>query len=134
MKKTAGEGWKHHMKRYSHCCLLVILLMVTITVSAGCISNTSSYDVTMKRVVAVEKGGYLEDIPMRLDLKGNNIACVYEKNQPYGSEKCGTYTITGNELRFDIPGTQMYGGYILENGDISLLDWSTQEYIVMKKV
>ncbi len=134
MKKTTGEGWKHHMKRYSHCCLLVILLMVTITVSAGCISNTSSYDFTMKRVVAVEKGGYFEDIPMRLDLKGNNIACVYEKNQPSGSEKCGTYTITGNELRFDIPGNQMYGGYILENGDISLLDWSTQEYIVMKKV
>ena len=61
---------------------------------------------------------------MRLDLKGNNIACVYEKNQPSGSEKCGTYTITGNELRFDIPGNQMYGGHILENGDISLLDWS----------
>jgi len=107
------------MKRYSHCCLLVILLMVTITVSAGCISNTSSYDFTMKRVVAIEKGGYFEDIPMRLDLKGNNIACVYEKNQPYASEKCGTYTITGNELPLDIPGTQMFGGYILENGDVS---------------
>lgn len=108
--------------------------MVTITVSAGCISNTSSYDFTMKRVVVADNGGHLEDIPMRLDLKGNNIACVHEKNQPYGSEKCGTYTITGNELRFNISGTQMFGGYILENGDISLLDWSTQEYIVMKKV
>ena len=88
--------------------------MVAITVSAGCISNTSSYDFTMKRVVAVEKGGYLEDIPMRLDLKGNNIACVYEKNQPAGSEKCGTYTITGNELRFDIPGTRCTEGIFLK--------------------
>jgi hypothetical protein len=122
------------MKRYSHCCMLVILLMVTITLSTGCTSKTSSYDFTMKRVVTADNGGFPEDISMRLDLKENNIACVYEKNQPSGSEKCGTYNITGKELRFDIPGNQMFGGYILENGDISLLDWSTQEYIVMKKV
>lgn len=122
------------MKRYSHCCLLVILLMITSTISPGCISKTSSYDFTVKRVVMVDNGGFPEDIPMRLDLKGNNLACLYEKNQPSGSEKCGTYNITGKELRVDIPGTQMYGGHILENGDIALLDWSNQEYIVMKKV
>lgn len=122
------------MKRYSHFCMLVILLMVTITVSPGCTSKTSSYDFTMKRVVAADKGGFPEDIPMRLDLKENNSACIYEKNQPSDPRTCGTYNITGKELRFDIPGTQMYGGYILENGDISLLDWSTQEYIVLKKV
>lgn len=122
------------MKRYSNCCMLVILLMVTLTASAGCISKTSSYDFTMKRVVAADNGGFLENVPMRLDLKENNIACIYEKNQPSGREMCGTYNITGNELRFDIPGTHMFGGYILENGDVSLLDWSTQEYIIMKKV
>jgi hypothetical protein len=88
----------------------------------------------MKRIATADNGGFPEDIPMRLDLKENNIACIYEINQPSGSEKCGTYTITGKELRLDMAGTQMHGGYVLENGDIALLDWSTQEYIVMKKV
>lgn len=122
------------MKRYSHFCVFMILLIIAATVATGCISATSSYDFTKKRVVTANNTGSLEDVPMRLDLKENNAACVYEKNQPSGSQKCGTYTVAGREIRFDIPGTQMFGGYILENGDISLLDWSAQEYIVMKKV